>query len=381
MRSRPILLSLASLLLGVLCLCGACSRVANGQSPSVSPSPAADERSLADKAQFCEEEIFAHYLQDGLLIPQQADPTGEARYSNDNAGYRTGCLLAAVANRWKVTQDPAARERARQVASALEMLETITGVAGMTCRQYKKMQGPGPDEAGWLQDYWHQKGEYRLLGNVSTDEMTWFLTGLDNYVLFCAEGEDRDRASATIARVVGRMLDHGMRIAEADGTTTDWGDCSLTSAREPLFCLHGLHYLKAASLCTSDPRFAEAYEQYASTAAYFDKAVHCFSIGIRTHRWAGYDYELASPGFELLIRFDDNQSRRDQFIQGLREMAEARRGKVFSHLCTAVLGLGGEDTVRDWLAAFDTNTDGVNLGWYLWIYWKARAAQIIGPND
>ena len=262
------------------------------------------------------------------------------------------------------------------------MLETMTAVPGMTCRQYKKMQGPGPDEAGWLQHHWHQKGEYRVLGNVSTDEMTWFLTGLDNYVMFCAEGEERARASATIARVVGRMLDHGMRIVEADGTTTDWGDCSLTSAREPLFCLHGLHYLKAAALCTSEPRFAKAYEEYASHQDYLDKAVHCYKLGIQARRWAGYDYQLASPGFELLIRFDDNQSRHKQFIQGLREMAEARRGKVYSHLCTAILDLGGEDTVRDWLGGFDpTNADGVTLGWYLWIYWKARAAHLISPTD
>jgi len=347
LRRGRILVATSLLLIAGMCLCCARSGVATGNSQpgagASGPGP------LEQKARYCEEQVFTYHLQEGLVIPQRVDPTGQARYTNDNAGYRTGCLLSALAHRWAVTGEANARERARQVTGALEMLERVTGVPGLTSRQYKRMQGPGDDENDWLQDYWHQGEEYRWLGNVSTDEMTWYLTGLGDYVMLCAEGEDRRLASALIRRVLGRMLRYGMRITEADGTVTDWGDCSLESSREPLFSQHGLHYLKVGELCAFDERFADAYEQYASVQDYLYQSVHCCRLGVAEHTWADYDWELAAPGYELLIKFDKDPSRRAALKEGLLEMAQARHTNVFSHLCTAVLRLGGDEKVRDWL--------------------------------
>jgi len=338
---------------------------------------------LAAKAQQCEDEIFSFHLQDGLLIGQKADPTGKVRYTNENAGYRTGCLLSSCSHKWWVTGDTLARQRAHQTARAVEMLEQITGVPGMTSRQYKMMQGPGHDEGGWLEDHWHQAGLYRWQGNVSTDEMTYYLTGLGDYVLFCAEGEYRRTASGTIRRVLGRMLDHGMRITYEDGTTTTWGDCSRATPREPLFCLHGLHYLKIGELCAFDSRFADAYDEYVLDEEYFANAVHCYQRNLAAQMWADFDWQLASPGFEFLIKHDKDPRRREKLKEGLLEMAAAPDATVHPHLCTAILGLGGEDKVRAWLQewSLDDNTNGIDKGWYHWIYWKARAASLISPDE
>ena len=352
--------------------------------PAVSDEPPSHQPvSFAAKADLCESDIFARHLQHGLLIPQVVDPTGALLYTHDNCGLRTGVMLSALSLKWSVTREPEARARAAQTAAALRMLETVTGVPGMTARQYKKMQGPGHDEhPSWLSRQWHQGPVYRWLGNVSTDEMTWFLAGLADYVLLCAEGRERARSVATINRVVGRMLDHGMRIVEADGRTTTWGDCSRESAREPLFCLHGLHYLKVAEVCTDNPRFAAAYEEYASDAHYLEQAVHCYKLGRAKRCWADYDWELATPGFDFLLRHDSDPARRDLLTQGLLEMAAAPNANLHPHLCTATFGLGGKEQVREWLAQFDPQTaDGVSKGWYHWIYWEARSAGIITPTD
>jgi len=334
-----------------------------------------------DKAQQCEDDIFAYHLQDGLLIGQRVDPTGKVRYTNENSGYRTGCLLSSLAHKWSLTADLKVRQRAHQVAAAVEMLEQITGVPGMTTRQYKMMQGPGQDEAGWLQDKWHQVGLYRWQDNVSTDEMTWYLTGLGDYVGVCAEGEHRRRASGTVRRVVGRMLDHGMRICYADGTTTTWGDCSRSTPKEPIFCLHGLAYLKAGELFGLEERSADAYDEYVADEVYLDTAVHCYKLGAAARQWATYDWQLAAPDFERVIKFDKDPRRRDTLKQGVLEMTAAPDCNVFPHLCAAILGLGGADKVREWLTNFDTRDNGIDKGWYHWVYWKARAAGIITEND
>jgi len=337
---------------------------------------------LRDKAQQCEQEIFAYHLQDGLLIGQKVDATGKVRYTNENAGYRTSCLLSALAHEWSVTGDVRVRQRAHQVAAAVEMLEQVTGVPGMTTRQYKFMQGPGHDEGGWLEDKWHQCRFYRWQDNVSTDEMTWYLTGLSDYILLCGEGEYRRRASAVVRRVVGRMLDHGMRIVYADGTTTTWGDCSRATPREPLFCLHGLAYLKAGELCAFEERFADAYDEYVRDEEYLENAVHCYQRGLPARNWATYDWQLASPDFERLIRFDKDPHRRKRLKQGVLEMTAAPEATVHPHLCAAIFGMGGNDKVQEWLTAFNpSEKHGIDKGWYLWIYWKARAFGVVGEND
>lgn len=335
-----------------------------------------------EKAQQCEEDIFAFHLQDGLLIGQKADPKHKVLYTNENAGYRTGCLLSSLSQKWTVSGDVQTRRRAHQIAVAVEMLEQVTGVPGMTTRQYKFMQGPGEDERGWLEDKWHQCRFYRWQDNVSTDEMTYFLTGLFDYLMLCAEGEYRRRAADTVRRVVGRLLDHGMRIAYADDTTTTWGDCSRATPREPLFCLHGLGYLKRGELCACEERFADAYDEYVRDEEYFYLGVNCHKVGVERECWATYDWQLASPEFELLIKHDKDPRRREILKQGLLEMASASDTTVHSHLATAILGLGGEDKVRRWLAEYDpAQRSGIDKGWYHWIYWKARAAKVIGENE
>lgn len=342
-----------------------------------------DAMTVAQKAQECEQEIFQFHFQDGLLISQKADPTGKVRYTNENAGSYTAIVMSSMVNKWAATGDLAARQRAHQIAAAVEMLEQVTGVPGMTCRQYKFMQGPGHDEAGWLEDKWHQCRFYRWQDNLSTDEMTYYLYTLGEYIALCAEGEHRRRAAGALRRALGRMLDHGMRIVYADGTTTTWGDCSRATPKEPLFCLHGLGYLKRGELYACDERFADAYDEYVRDEEYFYQAVHCHRLGVERRAWAAaYDWELAAPEFELLIKYDRDPRRREALREGLFEMAAAPDTTFHSHLCTAVLGLGGEDKVRQYLQEWTIEgKSGIEKDWFLWCYWRARAAGIISAEE
>ena len=338
------------------------------------------DATLAEKAEYCEEDIFANHLQEGLLIGPRVDPKGERLHSAENSGLRTGCLLSAMAYKFSVTRDERTRQRAGLLLGSLELLEKVTGVPGLTARHYMRMNSPGPDEAGsWLAKHWHQAGPHRWVGDVSTDEMTFYLTGLGNYILLCGEHEKRERAAALVRRVVGRLLDHDMRITNADGSATFYGDCSRQTPLEPLFCLHGLHYLKAAALLTSDKRLARAYKEYVGDEDYFRKAVHGYKGTLASIQWATWDWQLAAASYEFLIRHDPGRSQ--QFKQGLLEMAGAPDATVFPHLCTALFGLGGGTQVTRWLEDFNPqNADGVGKGWYLWIYWKARSANIVTPQ-
>jgi hypothetical protein len=338
---------------------------------------------IAQKAQQCEDEIFDFHLQDGLLINQKVDPTGKVRYTNENAGSYTAVVMSSMCHKWRVTADPQARARAHQLAASVLWLETATGVPGMTTRQYKFMPGPGHDEAGWLEDKWHQCAFYRWQDNLSTDEMTYYLYGLGDYVSLCAEGEYRRRASASIRRVLGRMLDHGMRIVYADGTVTTWGDCSRATPKEPLFCLHALGYLKRGELFGLEERFANAYDEYIRDEESFRLAVDCYKLGLERNCWAAaFDWELASPEFELLIKYDKDPRRRAILKEGLLQMAAAPDTTVHSHLCTAVLGLGGEDKLRQWMHDWDfEKSDTIYKDWFLWVYWRSRSAGLLAEGD
>jgi hypothetical protein len=171
-----------------------------------------------------------------------------------------------------------------------------------------------------------------------------------------------------------------MRITNADGSTTFYGDCSRKSPLEALFCLHGLHYLKAADVLTSDRRFARAYREYVSDEGYFRNATNAYKRTLAARQWAPWDWELAAASYEFLIRHDSYRSR--QFKQGLLEMAAAPDASVFPNLCAALFGLGGGTRVTRWLKDFDPrDADGNSKGWYLWIYWKARSANIVSPKS
>jgi len=339
---------------------------------------------LAAKAQRCEDEVFSLHLQDGLVIGHKVDPAGEVLYTNENCGLWTGRLLSALSLKWSVTGDARARAAAHRIARSLERLEQVTGVPGMTARQYKKMQGPGPDERpSRRSDRWYQGPQYRWLSDVSTDEMTWFLTGLADYIGLCAEGEYRRRACALMRRVLGRILDYGMRIVEPDGTVTMWGDCSRATPKEPLYCLHGLGYLKRGELFAGEPRFADAYDEYVLDEEYFRQAVNCYRLGTDLNYWSRADWMLSAPEFEVLIKHDRRPQRRALLTEGLLEAATAPQADVYGPLCSAVLGLGGKDRVRDWLERWTLadDTDGTEKGSYHWVYWKARSAGIIGAED
>jgi len=339
---------------------------------------------LAQKAQYVEDDLFAHHLQQGLHSDRPVDPEGKILYTNENAGSYTSVLLSSLVHKWHLTGDPAVRQKAHAVARAVLMLEWATGIPGYTTRQYKFMQGPGHDEGGWLEDKWHQCRFHRWQDNLSTDETTWYFQALGDYIRFCAEGEYRRAAAASLRRCIGRMLDHGMRIAYEDGTTTTWGDCSRATPREPLFCLHGLAYLKRGELFTGDPRFADAYDEYVRDELYFYEAVHCYRLGVERGHWAArYDWELAAPEFEILITFDRDPRRRQALTEGLLEMASAPDTTVHSPLCTAALGLGGEDQVRAYLQQFnpEATQSGIDKDWFLWAYWKARAVGVISADE
>jgi len=371
-------------LIAFLSLAGAvwfrCASSQPADDPSRPKGNPGTDSTLADKAQYCEEHIFANNLQDGLLIGSQVDPTGKMRYSEENCGLHTGCLLSALSHKFSLTRDESTRQRADLLAASLEMLEKVTGVPGLTARQYKRMDSPGPGEGDWLAHHWHQSGPYRWLGDVSTDEMTFYLTGLADYMLLCAGDERRKSAAALVRRVVGRLLNHDMRITNADGSTTFYGDCSRKSPLEALFCLHGLHYLKAADVLTSDRRFARAYREYVSDEGYFRNATNAYKRTLAARQWAPWDWELAAASYEFLIRHDSYRSR--QFKQGLLEMAAAPDASVFPNLCAALFGLGGGTRVTRWLKDFDPrDADGNSKGWYLWIYWKARSANIVSPKS
>jgi hypothetical protein len=194
--------------------------------------------------------------------------------TNENGAYETGAYLAALSFRFAATKDQSARDEALACFRCIQKLVAVTGQKGLLARWYKRASKPSRDESdGWLADAWHQSGDYRWLGNVSTDQYCGALFGLAIYHRLVAPTEVKPEVESLVADMVGRILDAGMVINDVDGKPTSWSNMSPQGLQEPMYALMGLGFLRVAAAVTGQARFEREYDRLLNEKDYATRAI------------------------------------------------------------------------------------------------------------
>jgi hypothetical protein len=216
-----------------------------------------------------------HVLDGGLVIGGVRLPYDpNVVETNENGAYETGAYLAALSFRFAATKDPPAQDEALACFRCFQKLVAVTGQKGLLARWYKRASKPSPAEnEGWLSNAWHQSGDYRWLGNVSTDQYCGALFGLAIYHQLAAPAAVKPEVESLVADMVGRILDAGMVINDIDGKPTSWSDMSPQGLQEPLYALMGLGFLRVAAAVTGQARFEREYDRLLNEENYATRAI------------------------------------------------------------------------------------------------------------
>jgi hypothetical protein len=193
------------------------------------------------------------------------------REVSDNDGGYTGNYLAALAYRYAVTKDPAARRDATNTFHALRWLEAMTGIPGFPARSVwaKDERGhkAGHGSGGYAAE-WHDTadGKFEWKGDTSSDEICSQFYAVALFLELVAQGPEIDQAKSLLARIATHLIENKWRLIDKDGKPTRWGrwdpEYFLTDEGRydrDLQAVQLLSFVKTAEEVTGNPKFTRAY--------------------------------------------------------------------------------------------------------------------------
>jgi hypothetical protein len=248
----------------------------------------------------------------GLKVP--GDPSqGVVPHAADNDGLWTAYYVGAMALRYAVTKDPAARNEARHSMNAVLDLERLTGIPGFPARAvitdeeiaagvrgYQKglkveylgesMDQPGGGEPKWFRSPIEKNVWCK--GDTSSDEIdghyfAWYL-----YWTHVADAEEKVKIAATVRRVTDWILKNDYTLIDHTGHKTRWGvwapkylnDDPLWFGERPLNSMEILSHLTTAYTITGDRRYLQAKEELITKHHYLLNALR-FGRGEHADWW------------------------------------------------------------------------------------------------
>ena len=242
-------------------------------------------------------------------------------YNSPDNAYMTGMYVGALSMKYAVTKDPADREAARRSLRALHLLSTVSGVPGLLARAAWPADGPAHgDDGRWRAS---PDGKHLWRGEVSSDQMDGVLFGYALAYDLVADDADKQAIARNVGALVGHVLDHGLRIVDADGKPTRWGNYTPQYVQliEPMNALLLLQLLKVAHHVTGDSRFAEEYRRLALDQGYADIAIRARkSLGAQNYS----DDVLLFLGYYPLLSYETDPALRERY---LRSLGRSWRGK------------------------------------------------------
>jgi len=233
--------------------------------------------SLLEKALRLEQVQGERHLFEGLVLGHVVlPPAGRADYLSGNfedACISTGQYLGAESFRYAVTGDAEAKRRADESAAALRKLQTITGTTGFFGRGFKTATGPTWDEECYFfPREWHQAGEYRWLGDPSSDSFNGRTFGWSCYFDLAADEAGKRLALEDVTRVVTQWIENDFRLVDIDGRMTLWGNFCPYILEEDLNALQALNHPTGVRVL---PQRAQTRESRSRTP--FRKSLGCCS--------------------------------------------------------------------------------------------------------
>jgi hypothetical protein len=283
-------------------------------------------------------------LVEKCLLRVPGDLTTWEFRDDDNDGQYTAMYLAMESFRYVVTKDPRAKANAARAYSALEFLETVTGTPGFVARTvipitWDHMADPnhtytdperidrqvGDVRWKYVPEMWRVSadGKWRWKGDTSSDEITGHMYGYLFYHDLVAEGDEKSRVAAHIARVVDYIVEGGYVLRDLDGEHTRWGVWSPEklngdpdwAAERGINSVEMLSYLKLAGHVTGDAKYERQYRALIDDHGYGETArrAKTYQLGWRTH----IDDELLGLAYPALLMYEEDPELRGIYEESM----------------------------------------------------------------
>ncbi|KAJ9440009.1 hypothetical protein DIPPA_10960 [Diplonema papillatum] len=280
----------------------------------------------AEKASYFEDVIAPkHQRPDGLFSDihcEWGNPDACAAYGTANDGLWTGMRLATQAMRYVASNrtDQQARENAWTAFGGLERLINATGVKGLMARSiWQANVTPG---AGWVQSptmpgWW-------FLCNASSDEVDGHLMAYSvMHALVAETAAEKTRVAALFTDVVTRIVDHGLRLIDYDGTPTQWGHWEPELLNDDPYwyddqvnCLQIMGWLSFAYGLTGNETFAAVFANLRDEHGYGKNIVSATITQPSDTNWS--DFELQAMAYFPLVL----SGRGNPLFESIAEEAE-----------------------------------------------------------
>jgi len=250
---------------------------------------------------------------------------------DDNDGQYTSMYLAMESYRYAVTKDPEAKKRAEKAFSALEFLETVTGIEGFVARtvipkDWKRMADANRtiSDREWADKLMNEPRETRIekmwlpskdgkwlwKRGTSSDEITGHMYGYLIYYDLVAKGKEKERVKNHILKIVDYIIDGGYKLIDIDGKHTKWGvwdpeylnkDPDWITERS-INSLEILSYLKLAYHVSGDEKYQKEFYKLFDKYHYRDYIVEAKTVH---NSWITYiDDELLALAYPVLVEYE-----------------------------------------------------------------------------
>lgn len=199
---------------------------------------------------------------------------GWLREISDNDGGHTSHYLTAMTFKYAVTGDEAAREEAVEAFNAMAWLADISPKPGFFARAVWSVQGDKGERSnrgsGGLPAKWYASpdGLWLWKGDTSSDEVNAHFFSVSIFHDLAAQGREKERAKAHLAKIAGHILENGWVLRDLDGEPTRWGRWDPAYLLRPYgYEARGLNgmeaqtYMQTAYALTGEEKFRAGLQQ------------------------------------------------------------------------------------------------------------------------
>ena len=285
---------------------------------------------LEQKALAFEHITQARHSRDGMIsdcaLQVPGDTDSFKLRDDDNDGQWSEMYLAAESFRWAATGDPAARENAQRTFRAMIKLLTIAPVKGLPARSVlPAAQCPGADPHNWRMS---ADGTECWKSDTSVDELVGHYFGLPVYYDLVADDGEKQIIRSAIADLTDYIVDNGMRLLDENGNVTthgnwdpEWVNTVGRTGDQGLNSVQALNALRSAHHITGNPKYLDKYHELVSRHGYHKNALKWKETGDRFQVNHDSD-EMGFLSFYNLLRYEDDESLRRYYLEGLRRAWE-----------------------------------------------------------
>jgi hypothetical protein len=337
---------------------------------------------LAEKAAVYEAEVEKYIKRTtwgftsevSFRTPGEKNLDGIRRTDSDNDGLWTSMYGAGACYAYAVTQDPRARERAKEAFEALRFLQTVTQGTehsppeGYVARTVLPIDHPDPNIGRFESDMVHREerdslwkvyeprwpvsadGEWYFKTDTSSDELDghYFFYPL-YYDLVAGTPEEKARVVEVVRNLTDHLMEHGWYLVDHDGTPTRWSVYAPEALNHDpnwyvergLKSLSILSYLAVAHHMTGDEKYAEAIRTLDEEHAYVQNAmVTKVQFGVGSGNQS--DDEMAIMCYYNFMKYAPDEAMRERLRYSFYKywtIVQPEKNPFF-HFAYAAHGLG-----------------------------------------